>query len=117
VKGYFRLARDLVTALLVGVVRAYRAALTPFFGPCCRFEPSCSAYTEECLRIHGPLLGAWLGLRRILRCHPFSAGGLDPVPAGAGAVVQQAAPATLAFHASPAMASSASKSAPAPAQG
>lgn len=79
-RPYQRLARDLVTALLLSVVRAYRLALTPFFGPCCRFEPSCSAYTEESLRIHGPLRGAWLGLRRILRCHPFSAGGLDLVP-------------------------------------
>jgi putative membrane protein insertion efficiency factor len=117
VKAFLRLARDLVTALLVEVVRAYRAALTPFFGPCCRFEPSCSAYTEECLRIHGPLVGPWLGLRRILRCHPFSAGGLDPVPGGAGAAPRQAVPAALVFHASPAMASSASESAPAPAQG
>ena len=106
-----RRARHLVTVLLVTAVRAYRAALTPFFGPCCRFEPSCSAYTEECLRRHGPLGGAWLGLRRILRCHPFSAGGLDPVPSRAGTLPDQAAPPGVGFHAPPAMAPAASASA------
>jgi len=74
--------RAVMTVLLVAFVRAYRLALAPFFTPCCRFEPSCSAYTEACLRTHGPLRGSWLGLRRIARCHPFSQGGLDPVPAG-----------------------------------
>jgi putative membrane protein insertion efficiency factor len=90
-RAYALLGRELVTALLVTFVRAYRVALTPFFGPCCRFEPSCSAYTEDCLRIHGPLGGAWLGLRRILRCHPFSTGGLDPVPSRAGTAPPDAA--------------------------
>jgi putative membrane protein insertion efficiency factor len=75
-------ARAAVTAVLIAAVRAYRMALAPFFTPCCRFEPSCSAYTEACLRAHGPLHGSWLGLCRITRCHPFSTGGLDPVPAG-----------------------------------
>lgn len=75
-----RSARALVTALLVSFVRCYRMALAPFFTPCCRFEPSCSSYVEECVQTHGPLRGLWLGLRRIGRCHPFSAGGVDPVP-------------------------------------
>ena len=75
-------ARAVVTGVLVAVVRAYRLSFAPFFTPCCRFEPSCSAYTEACLRAHGPLRGSWLGLRRIARCHPFSRGGLDPIPAG-----------------------------------
>src|SRR5207247_7766934 len=73
-------ARSLAAALLILSIRAYRAALTPFFGPSCRFEPSCSRYAEGCVRQHGALRGGWLGLRRILRCHPFSPGGLDPVP-------------------------------------
>lgn len=109
-RRHAHLARDLVTAMLVTFVRAYRAALTPFFGPCCRFEPSCSAYTEECLRIHGPLGGSWLGLRRILRCHPFSAGGLDPVPARTEPCPRTGSTSSLrlpGFNAAPAMATAA----------
>ena len=68
-----------------GVLRwlfgAYRAALRPFFGPSCRFEPSCSVYAEEAIALHGLGRGAVLALRRICRCHPFSLPGLDPVPA------------------------------------
>jgi uncharacterized protein len=67
-------------ALIVCLVRAYRAALSPFFGPCCRFEPSCSAYAEEAITRLGAVRGSLLALRRICRCHPFSRGGLDPVP-------------------------------------
>ena len=73
-------ARAAAVVLFVAAIRAYRAGLSPFFGPCCRFEPSCSAYAEECVRVHGPLHGAWLAARRIGRCHPFTRGGLDPVP-------------------------------------
>ena len=112
-RRYAHLARNLVTALLVNFVRVYRAALAPFFGPCCRFEPSCSAYTEECLRIHGPLGGSWLGLRRILRCHPFSAGGLDPVPARAEIRLRTAGTGYLpvpGFNAPPAMATASAPS-------
>jgi uncharacterized protein len=78
-----RAARRATVAVLVFLIRAYRAALTPFFGPCCRFEPSCSAYMEESVHRHGPISGARLGLLRIMRCHPFAAGGLDPVPSQA----------------------------------
>lgn len=69
-----------MTGLLILLVRAYRAALTPFFGPCCRFEPSCSRYAEEALAMHGVLKGLRLTLFRLGRCHPLCAGGLDPVP-------------------------------------
>ena len=70
----------LVTGFLVLLVRAYRAALAPFFGPCCRFEPSCSRYAEEALRRHGVMKGLRLTLFRLGRCHPLCAGGFDPVP-------------------------------------
>lgn len=65
---------------LVLLIRIYQWLLAPLLGPCCRFEPSCSRYTISCIERAGPLRGLWWGLRRILRCHPFSAGGHDPPP-------------------------------------
>ena len=69
-----------LTRFFIAVIRLYQAALRPFLGPACRFEPSCSQYAEEALRLHGPLQGTRLAVWRICRCHPFSTGGLDPVP-------------------------------------
>ncbi len=66
--------------LLIGLIRLYQVALAPLFPPSCRFTPSCSTYTLEAIRIHGPFRGTWLGMRRVLRCHPFHPGGYDPVP-------------------------------------
>ena len=65
--------------VLLGLVRLYR--LIPKRSATCRFAPSCSAYALEALEIHGAARGSWLTLRRLSRCHPFHAGGLDPVPA------------------------------------
>ena len=65
---------------LRAAIRAYQLTLAPWLGPCCRFEPSCSHYMMEAIRTHGAPRGFWLGLRRIARCHPFHAGGWDPVP-------------------------------------
>ena len=62
------------------VFRLYRTIVSPFLGPRCRFHPSCSHYAEEALRRHGAVVGAFLSLRRFLRCHPFHPGGYDPVP-------------------------------------
>lgn len=66
--------------VLILMVRAYQVALGPLLPATCRYYPSCSAYAIEALDKHGALRGAWLAMRRILRCHPFHAGGYDPVP-------------------------------------
>jgi putative membrane protein insertion efficiency factor len=66
--------------LLALVVRGYQVAVSPMLGMHCRFAPSCSSYAIEAIERHGALRGAWLALRRVARCHPFTAGGYDPVP-------------------------------------
>lgn len=66
--------------LLIGGVRAYRLLLSPWLGNSCRFEPTCSVYAIGALERHGALAGSALALARIGRCHPWCAGGFDPVP-------------------------------------
>ena len=68
-------------AALIGAVRGYRFFLSPWLGSACRFEPTCSVYALEALDRHGAAAGLALTLGRIGRCHPWCAGGLDPVPA------------------------------------
>lgn len=65
---------------LLGLVALYRVAISPWLGANCRFEPSCSAYAMEALRVHGAFRGTWLSIRRIGRCHPWGGAGYDPVP-------------------------------------
>ena len=65
---------------LVGLIRLYQRAVSPLLGPCCRFYPSCSEYAVQALRRHGARKGIFLSIRRVLRCHPFHPGGVDPVP-------------------------------------
>ncbi len=61
-------------------VRAYRLLLSPWVGMNCRYDPTCSAYALEALKVHGGVKGSWLTLRRILRCHPWGGMGVDDVP-------------------------------------
>ena len=68
-----------MTFLLLGLVRLYQACLSPFLGNACRFTPTCSEYAAEALRVHGAARGAFLAIRRLLRCHPFGPFGYDPV--------------------------------------
>jgi putative membrane protein insertion efficiency factor len=70
----------MITWLLLLPVRLYRRYLSPALAPHCRYSPSCSGYAIEALTVHGPLRGSWLAVRRVARCHPFHAGGFDPVP-------------------------------------
>lgn len=72
--------RSPVGAVLVAAIRIYQKTLSRALPPSCRFYPSCSQYTLEAIVKYGALKGAWLGARRILRCHPFHPGGYDPVP-------------------------------------
>lgn len=67
-------------SILIFLIKGYRLALSPWLGGQCRFHPTCSAYSLEAIERHGAAYGSWLMLRRIGRCHPFCAGGLDPVP-------------------------------------
>lgn len=65
---------------VIGLLRAYRYALSPFLGYNCRFHPSCSEYALQAVECHGLWRGSWLAGRRLLRCHPWHPGGYDPVP-------------------------------------
>jgi putative membrane protein insertion efficiency factor len=66
--------------LLVWLLRGYQLVVSPMLGPSCRFYPSCSNYAIEAVQVHGAVRGGWLTLRRVCRCHPWNAGGNDPVP-------------------------------------
>lgn len=66
--------------LLIGFLRLYRLLISPLYGQVCRYHPSCSAYALEAVTVHGSVRGSWYAVRRLGRCHPWAAGGYDPVP-------------------------------------
>lgn len=66
--------------LVMAAIRAYQIAISPLLPRSCRFYPTCSAYALEAVGKHGASRGVWLSARRIARCHPWHAGGIDPVP-------------------------------------
>ena len=71
---------DPVRAVLIVLLRGYRLLISPLYGQVCRYHPSCSAYALDAVRQRGSIRGSWLTLRRLGRCHPWAAGGYDPVP-------------------------------------
>ncbi|MGQ9010601.1 membrane protein insertion efficiency factor YidD [Bacillus stercoris] len=66
--------------LFIGLIRGYQKFISPLTPPTCRFYPTCSQYGIEAIKTHGALKGGWLTIKRILKCHPFHPGGVDPVP-------------------------------------
>ncbi len=70
----------MISWVLRKTIASYQYAISPFLGVCCRFEPSCSHYAAEAIERHGVVKGLCLATGRILKCHPFHSGGLDPVP-------------------------------------
>jgi putative membrane protein insertion efficiency factor len=66
-------------AILISLLKLYKVAISPWLPPSCRFVPTCSEYALEAIQRYGPLRGSAMGLRRVLRCHPFHPGGYDPV--------------------------------------
>jgi uncharacterized protein len=78
--------RSMAQRALLGMLAFYRAWLSPALhsvspsGCGCGYEPTCSRYAADAILLYGPLVGSWMALRRLLRCHPFARGGFDPVP-------------------------------------
>jgi putative membrane protein insertion efficiency factor len=71
----------IVRRVAIAALRFYKSAISPWLPPACRFQPTCSEYAMEAIEMHGLAAGSWLAIRRLARCHPFSRGGFDPVPA------------------------------------
>jgi putative membrane protein insertion efficiency factor len=70
----------LIKVFLTLIIRCYQLTLSPLIGPTCRFFPSCSEYARQAIMRHGPAKGTLYALNRLLRCHPFHPGGVDPIP-------------------------------------
>jgi putative membrane protein insertion efficiency factor len=76
----WRVARRVPVLLAILWIRSYQIIIRPHLIGCCRFHPTCSEYAIEALSTHGLIRGSFLAIRRLVRCHPFSSGGIDPVP-------------------------------------
>ena len=72
--------KKIVSAPFLFLIFLYQKLISPLLGPTCRYTPTCSQYTKEAIRKHGPLTGIWISLNRILKCNPWGGKGYDPVP-------------------------------------
>jgi len=77
---FFKKLFQLLAIPLIVLIKIYQLIVSPLFPPSCRFTPTCSHYTLEALKKYGILKGGWLGIRRIMQCHPWGGSGYDPVP-------------------------------------
>lgn len=75
-----KVLKFIFSKLIIGIVRFYQLAISPWLGSSCRYSPTCSHYMIEAVNEWGPLKGFWLGMKRIGRCHPWGSDGYDPVP-------------------------------------
>ena len=80
IKAIFHGIRQAFVWLLIIPVKIYQWVISPMIGPSCRYTPTCSAYSIEALKKHGPIKGLWLSIKRILSCNPWGGSGYDPVP-------------------------------------
>ena len=74
------LVKSMLTSTLVGLIKTYQFAVSPFSPACCKYYPTCSSYAIEAIQMHGPWRGLLMATWRLLRCNPWSEGGADPVP-------------------------------------
>ena len=77
---YLKKFFQLLAIPLIVLIKIYQMLVSPLFPPTCRFSPTCSHYTLDALKKYGILKGVWLGIRRLIRCHPWGGSGYDPVP-------------------------------------
>jgi hypothetical protein len=75
-----KVIKKITGSLLIFLVRAYKAMISPWLMPSCRYSPTCSEYAAQAIQKYGAFKGGWLALRRLLRCHPWGGHGYDPVP-------------------------------------
>ena len=68
----------------IRLISIYQRLISPLVGPCCRFHPTCSEYAKEALESHGLVMGIWLTIKRLSKCHPLGGSGFDPVPRSDG---------------------------------